>query len=158
MVNVLDMNTSIVSNATKELTGFSFDAMASNNEQVIKTRGNYKKGVDYTLIFNSDYAFRLQIGYDMTSTRWMYYDIKIGRNIIKRIVNTVPQKELDDRERQNNLKKAFHIPSDVVKLNKTIIVDDIYTTGSTIDAVARELRQHGVGKVYYLALCIGEGM
>lgn len=79
-------------------------------------------------------------------------------NIVKRIVNTVPQKELDDRERQNNLKKAFHIPSDVVKLNKTIIVDDIYTTGSTIDAVARELRQHGVGKVYYLALCIGEGM
>ena len=80
------------------------------------------------------------------------------RNIVKRIVNTVPQKELDDRERQNNLKKAFHIPSDVVKLNKTIVVDDIYTTGSTVDAVAKELRQHGVGKVYYLTLCIGEGM
>lgn len=79
-------------------------------------------------------------------------------NLIKRVKNTVPQKELDDRERQNNLKKAFHIPSDVVKLNKTIVVDDIYTTGSTVDAVAKELRQHGVGKVYYLALCIGEGM
>ena len=79
-------------------------------------------------------------------------------NLIKRVKNTVPQKELDDRERQNNLKKAFHIPSDVVKLNKTIVVDDIYTTGSTIDAVAKELRQHGVEKVYYLTLCIGEGM
>lgn len=79
-------------------------------------------------------------------------------DLIKRVKNTVPQKELDDRERQNNLKKAFHIPSDVVKLNKTIVVDDIYTTGSTIDAVAKELRQHGVGKIYYLALCIGEGM
>ena len=45
-----------------------------------------------------------------------------------------------------------------IKLNKTIVVDDIYTTGSTIDAVARELRQHGVGNVYYLTLCIGEGM
>lgn len=79
-------------------------------------------------------------------------------NIIKRMKNTVPQKDLDDRERQNNLKKAFLIHSDVVKLNKTIVVDDIYTTGSTVDAVARELRQHGVGNVYYLALCIGEGM
>lgn len=79
-------------------------------------------------------------------------------DLIKRVKNTVPQKELDDRERQNNLKKAFHITSDVVKLNKTIVVDDIYTTGSTVDAVAKELRQHGVGKVYYLALCIGEGM
>ena len=79
-------------------------------------------------------------------------------NVVKRVKNTVPQKELDEVERQNNLKRAFHISSDVVKLNKTIVVDDIYTTGSTIDAVARELRQHGVGNVYYLTLCIGEGM
>ncbi|MBQ6786512.1 MAG: ComF family protein [Lachnospiraceae bacterium] len=79
-------------------------------------------------------------------------------NLVKRVKNTVPQKELDVQERQNNLKKAFLIHSDVVKLNKTIVVDDIYTTGSTIDAVAKGLRQHGVGKVYYLTLCIGEGM
>lgn len=79
-------------------------------------------------------------------------------NLVKRVKNTIPQKELDACERQNNLKKAFLIHSDVVKLNKTIVVDDIYTTGSTVDAVARELRQHGVGKVYYLTLCIGEGM
>lgn len=79
-------------------------------------------------------------------------------DLVKRVKNTVPQKELDVQERQNNLKKAFLIHSDVVKLNKTIIVDDIYTTGSTVDAVAKELRQHGVGKVYYLTLCIGEGM
>lgn len=78
--------------------------------------------------------------------------------LVTRVRNTVPQKELNVQERQNNLKKAFLIHSDVVKLNKTIVVDDIYTTGSTIDAVARELRQHGVGKVYYLTLCIGEGM
>lgn len=79
-------------------------------------------------------------------------------NVVKRVKNTVPQKELNVQERQNNLKKAFLIHADVVKLNKTIIVDDIYTTGSTIDAVAKELRQHGVGKVFYLSLCIGEGM
>lgn len=79
-------------------------------------------------------------------------------DLVVRVKNTVPQKELDNNERQNNLKKAFLIHSDVVKLKKTIVVDDIYTTGSTVDAVARELRQHGVGKVYFLTLCIGEGM
>ena len=79
-------------------------------------------------------------------------------DLVKRVRNTIPQKELNVQERQNNLKKAFLIHSDVVKLNKTIVVDDIYTTGSTIDAVAKELRQHGVEKVYYLTLCIGEGM
>ena len=45
-----------------------------------------------------------------------------------------------------------------VKLNKTILIDDIYTTGSTLDAVALELKRHGVGAVYFIALCIGEGM
>lgn len=79
-------------------------------------------------------------------------------NLVKRVKKTVPQKELDLQERQNNLKKAFNISSDVVKLNKTILVDDIYTTGSTLDAVALELKRHGVGTVYFIALCIGEGM
>ena len=79
-------------------------------------------------------------------------------NLVKRVKKTVPQKELDIQERQNNLKKAFNISADVVKLNKTILVDDIYTTGSTLDAVALELKRHGVQAVYFIALCIGEGM
>ncbi|MBO5031641.1 MAG: ComF family protein [Lachnospiraceae bacterium] len=78
--------------------------------------------------------------------------------LVKRVKKTVPQKELNIQERQNNLKKAFHISSDVVKLNKTILVDDIYTTGSTLDAVALELKRHGAEAVYFITLCIGEGM
>ena len=64
----------------------------------------------------------------------------------------------DELGRQNNLKKAFFIGTDVVKLKKVIVVDDVYTTGSTVDAVARELKEHGVGKVYFITLCIGEGI
>jgi ComF family protein len=84
--------------------------------------------------------------------------IPVYKNIVKRTRKTVPQKELNPNERQNNLKKAFNISSDVVKLNKTILVDDIYTTGSTIDAVASELRRHGVENIYFVTLCIGEGI
>jgi ComF family protein len=84
--------------------------------------------------------------------------IPVYNNIIKRVKETIPQKELNPRERQNNLKKAFNIAQNVVKLNKTIIIDDIYTTGSTIDAVAVELRNIGAGEVYFLTLCIGEGI
>ena len=84
--------------------------------------------------------------------------IPVYQNVVVRVRKTVPQKELDALGRQNNLKKAFHITSDVVKLNKTIIIDDIYTTGSTVDAVSKELRERGVGDVYVLTLCIGEGI
>ena len=78
--------------------------------------------------------------------------------LVKRVRKTVPQKELSIQERQNNLKKAFNITSNDVKLKKTILVDDIYTTGSTLDAVAMELKRHGVKSVYFIALCIGDGM
>lgn len=78
-------------------------------------------------------------------------------DLVKRVRKTVPQKELDMLGRQNNLKKAFLIRSDVVKLNRVIIVDDVYTTGSTIDAVASVLRAHGVGNVFFITLCVGEG-
>ena len=84
--------------------------------------------------------------------------IPVYPDLVKRVRKTIPQKELDTIGRQNNLKKAFHIPSDVVKLNKTILVDDIYTTGSTLDAVALELRRCGTEKVYFITLSIGEGM
>ena len=84
--------------------------------------------------------------------------IPIYENIIKRVRKTVPQKELGTQERQNNLKKAFNISADVVKLNKTIVIDDIYTTGSTLDAVALELKRHGVRTIYFITLCIGDGI
>lgn len=84
--------------------------------------------------------------------------IRVDNKIVHRIRKTVPQKELDVAGRQNNLKKAFNIPSDVVKLNKTIVIDDIYTTGSTIDAVSGELKQRGIRNVYFITLCIGEGI
>lgn len=84
--------------------------------------------------------------------------IPVYPDLVRRVKKTAPQKELDAAGRQNNLKKAFHIPSDVVKLNKTILIDDIFTTGSTLDAVALELKRCGVEAVYFITLCIGEGM
>ena len=88
---------------------------------------------------------------------------KIGRkmgipydeNLVLRVKNTVPQKSLTVPERQNNFKKAFIIGQNVVKLNTIIVIDDIYTTGSTIDAVARVLTEAGAARVYFIAIAIG---
>jgi ComF family protein len=85
-------------------------------------------------------------------------DIPVLSDWISRCRKTVPQKELGQAERQNNLKKAFKIIRNDVKLNTIVIIDDIYTTGSTIDAVAECARAAGVQKVYFVALAIGKGM
>lgn len=83
--------------------------------------------------------------------------VPVRANLIVRSVNTRPQKELDDVNRKKNLKKAFTIPENIVQLKKILLVDDIYTTGSTVDAAAAMLKQAGVGEVYILCISIGRG-
>lgn len=84
--------------------------------------------------------------------------IPVDAKLIRRIKKTLPQKLLDDRERQNNLKRAFKIERNDVKLKRVIVVDDIYTTGSTIDACALELKKAGVEKIYFITAAIGKGL
>ena len=84
-----------------------------------------------------------------------YLHIPVNTSLVKRERNTKPQKALDITGRQNNLKNAFKIKQNNVKLKTIVIIDDIYTTGSTIDAIARELKAAGIQRVYYVALAIG---
>ena len=85
-------------------------------------------------------------------------NIPVNKEIIKRVRTTLPQKQLNSKERQNNLKNAFKIGKNDVKLNTVVVVDDIYTTGATMDAVAECLKRAGVGEVYCISLTIGRGM
>ena len=74
---------------------------------------------------------------------------------VQRVKNTVPLKTLERVRRQNNLKKAFKINGNDVKLNTVIIIDDIYTTGSTMDALSAVLRRAGVKQIFFLTLAGG---
>lgn len=83
--------------------------------------------------------------------------LKIDENVLVRTKKTVAQKELSTRERGKNLQEAFQLRKNVVQYKKVVLVDDIYTTGSTADACAKVLKQHGVEQIYLLCLCIGDG-
>ena len=83
-------------------------------------------------------------------------DIPMCADLVHRSRNTLPMKNLDVRGRRNNLKKAFNIQRNDVKFKCILIIDDIYTTGSTIDEIARLLRLAGAKKVYFLTLAIGQ--
>lgn len=83
--------------------------------------------------------------------------IPVREDLISREKSTIVQKNLSAKDRENNLKKAFIIRKNSVKLRSVAIVDDIYTTGSTIDAVAAKLHEAGVENVYFITLCIGRG-
>lgn len=84
--------------------------------------------------------------------------IPVYDDLAARVKSTKVMKKLGPEERKNNLKGAFKLCRNDVKLETIIIMDDIYTTGSTIDAVCGALMQGFVRKCYFLTLTIGKGI
>lgn len=84
--------------------------------------------------------------------------IPVDTELVLRVKDTTPQKELNDLERKNNLKSAFQRTKSIVQYSSILVVDDIYTTGSTAEAVAEELIKRKICQVYCLSICIGKGI
>lgn len=85
-----------------------------------------------------------------------YLEVPVSIDLVSRVVNTTPQKGLSQMERKKNLEKAFRKGKSSMRHRCVLLVDDIYTTGSTAEAVAQELKRMGAERVYLLAICIGE--
>lgn len=84
--------------------------------------------------------------------------IPVETKALLRIRDTRPQKELDDRERQQNLNGAFAVSKRWRPADSVVLIDDIYTTGSTINKAAKMLKKAGVSNVYFLTISIGQGL
>ena len=83
--------------------------------------------------------------------------IPVREDVLYRVSDTRPMKNMGPEERQNNLKKAFQCHGNDVELNSIMLIDDIYTTGATVDACARALYRQGARRVCFLTLAIGDG-
>lgn len=81
--------------------------------------------------------------------------VPVQDELILRKEGTADQKTLNRTQRQNNLKKAFKITANDVKLKTIILIDDVYTTGSTMDALAEVLTEAGVKQIFFLTLSTG---
>lgn len=75
---------------------------------------------------------------------------------VERIKSTVSQVPLSRQERLQNLKGAFVVrQSEYFKGRSVWLVDDVTTTGATLEAVAEVLRESGVHSIYGLCLAAG---
>lgn len=87
-----------------------------------------------------------------------YTNIPVDETLLVRMRKTKAQKALSTKERTKNLQDAFQLGKNVVQYKRIVLVDDIYTTGSTADACARVLKEGGAEQVYLLCLSIGSGL
>jgi len=63
-----------------------------------------------------------------------------------RVRDTVPQASLPWKERQANIRHAFECRADLTG-QRVAVVDDVMTTGATLDEFARTLKLHGAARV-----------
>ncbi len=72
---------------------------------------------------------------------------------LRRVRYTLPQTRLAKKERQRNVRGAFQLKNrDAVKGKTILLVDDVVTTGNTMNECARLLKKGGSGKVFCVSL------
>lgn len=78
---------------------------------------------------------------------------EVRRDVLKKIHKTVPQMELLREERLRNLHGTFAIQNPLPVQGKTVVlVDDVKTTGTTLEEAARLLKQSGARHVWALTV------
>ena len=80
--------------------------------------------------------------------------IPLRRDVLFRLKKTAAQKALSPEARVRNLSGAFSVKGPVKGLRTVILVDDIFTTGATLEACTRVLLAAGIRTVYGVTLCV----
>ncbi|MBD9480716.1 ComF family protein [Pseudoxanthomonas sp. PXM02] len=73
--------------------------------------------------------------------------LPLRTDLLQRVRATAPQSELDADQRQRNVARAFVVPPAVLPPPHVALVDDVMTTGATLQAAARTLLKAGVMRV-----------
>lgn len=76
--------------------------------------------------------------------------VPFSPSAVKRVKLTRQQVGLERHEREENVRAAFRVPPDAeieIAGRRVLVVDDVYTTGATVRAVAKALKRGGAGAV-----------
>ena len=74
-------------------------------------------------------------------------------NLLYKIKDTLPQSKLDKEKRSQNIRGAYYIKNgQMIQNKKVLLLDDIYTTGNTVNECSKMLKQVGAKEIGVLTL------
>ena len=95
--------------------------------------------------FNQSALLALEVG--------RAWGIAMDPFVLLRTRETLPQTQLSEEERRRNVRGAFALdPRRSVKGKKILLVDDVYTSGATVNECSRTLKRAGAEEVTVLTL------
>ena len=81
------------------------------------------------------------------------YDLKLKKNIIIKTKNNMAQSNLNKKDREANVVNAYKIIETKEITNKKILlIDDIFTTGATVNECSKTLKNAGAKKIDILTI------
>ncbi len=126
------------------LAQFAHSWLAKSNEYVtipvpLHAKRLRERGFNQSLLLARHVSERLNTELDFLSLRRIRY--------------TSPQTGLGKKERRKNVKRAFKVVTPEAVEGKTVLlVDDVFTTGNTLNECTRALKKSGCNKIFCLVL------
>lgn len=126
--------------------------------EILKSKKVYEilKSCDIIVPVPMDKKKRNERGYNQTELITKIIEEKSGikeEKILLKTKATKTQSLLAIHERKQNVENAFCIKNlEIVKNKKIIILDDIYTTGATVNELSKLLKEAGAKSVFVLVI------
>jgi len=85
-----------------------------------------------------------------------FLQIPLINNCLLKIKETFPQAQLKEKEREENIKNVFICNTpEKIKNRKILLIDDVFTTGSTMEECAKVLKKSGAKEVWGVVIARG---
>lgn len=105
----------------------------------ISKKRNKERGYNQSLLIAKEIGKKVQI--------------PVNSDCLYKIKNTIEQSKLNKEEREKNIQGVYELKNKEILNNKNILlIDDIYTTGNTVNECARILKENGANKIGILTI------